>query len=373
MNIAVNTRLLIKNRLEGIGTYTFETLARITKMLPNYNFYFIFDRDYPDEFIFEKNIIPIVLRPSARHPILWFIWFEILLPKVLKKIKADLFLSPEGMMPHKLKIPSITVIHDINFEYFPRDTKFLHSIYYRFFFKKYAHNSSKIITVSNFSKKDIISKYNINKDKISYAYNGINKIYKPLKSSIKTKKKYSDNEDYFLFVGSINPRKNLNNLILAFNLFKNSSNCNTKLIIVGRIMYWDSKINKSYKSSKYKDDIIFLGEKNNFELVNIYSSALAFCFLSYFEGFGIPIIEAMKCGCPVIASNQTVIPEITQKAAVLVNPFNLKEISNQMMKIKKDINHRKFLSQMGIEQSKKYNWDDPSKLIVSKILELLKC
>ena len=138
-------------------------------------------------------------------------------------------------------------------------------------------------------------------------------------------------------------------------------------------MYWDSKINKSYKSSKYKDDIIFLGEKNNFELVNIYSSALAFCFLSYFEGFGIPIIEAMKCGCPVIASNQTVIPEITQKAAVLVNPFNLKEISNQMMKIKKDINHRKFLSQMGIEQSKKYNWDDPSKLIVSKILELLKC
>ena len=113
MNIAVNTRLLIKNRLEGIGTYTFETLSRITKMLPNYNFYFIFDRDYPDEFIFEKNIIPIVLRPSARHPILWFIWFEILLPKVLKKIKADLFLSPEGMMPHKLKIPSITVIHDI--------------------------------------------------------------------------------------------------------------------------------------------------------------------------------------------------------------------------------------------------------------------
>ena len=136
MRIAVNTRLLLKDKLEGIGWYTFETLSRIVKAHPNHDFYFIFDRAFSKEFVFAKNVHPIVLNPPTRHPILWYIWFEWRLPKLLKQINADVFLSPDGFLSLKSKIPSLAVIHDINFKHYPKNLKFLHRKYYNNFIKK---------------------------------------------------------------------------------------------------------------------------------------------------------------------------------------------------------------------------------------------
>ena len=139
MIIAVNTRLLIKNKLDGIGRFSFEVLKRLTIENPNIEFHFIFDRRFSTDFIFSKNIKTHILRPATRHPILWYFWFEIQLPKLLHKIKPDVFFSPDGFIPQKLKdIPTVTTIHDINFEHRPKDLHWLHSWYYRKYFKKYA-------------------------------------------------------------------------------------------------------------------------------------------------------------------------------------------------------------------------------------------
>ena len=132
MNIAVNTRLLLKNKLEGIGWFTFESLKRITTQHPEHHFFFIFDRDFSEEFIFSDNITPLIQFPPARHPFLFFAWFEYALPSLLNKLKPDLFLSPDGFLSLRYQGKSMNVIHDLNFEHYPEDLPALIRWYYRY-------------------------------------------------------------------------------------------------------------------------------------------------------------------------------------------------------------------------------------------------
>ena len=138
MNIAVNTRVLLKNRLEGIGWFTFETMKRIAQWHPEHKFYFIFDRPYDPEFIFSDNIEPIVISPQARHPVLFYYWFEKSIPKVLNQIKADAFISPDGYLSLNTNINSLAVIHDISFMHNPKDFPFGIRNYYQYFFPRFA-------------------------------------------------------------------------------------------------------------------------------------------------------------------------------------------------------------------------------------------
>ncbi len=164
MKIAINTRLLIKDKLEGIGYFTFEVLSRITKAHPEHEFYFFFDRKFSKEFIFSDNVKAIVLYPQARHPILFNIWFDFSVTKALKKYKIDIFLSPDGMLSLKTKVPQIAVIHDLNFEYYPKDLPANITKYYKSRFPKFAKTASSIITVSKHSKENIMSCYNISEN-----------------------------------------------------------------------------------------------------------------------------------------------------------------------------------------------------------------
>ena len=159
MKIAVNTRLLIENDLEGIGRFSYEILKNMASNNPDIQFDFIFDRPYSKKFLFNDNVTGHVLSPKTRHPFLWYYWFEIKLPKLLKKLNPDILLSPDGFIPMNFKIKKIAVIHDINFEHYPENLPFFHRKYYQFFFPKYAKLCDKIITVSNYSKEDISNKY----------------------------------------------------------------------------------------------------------------------------------------------------------------------------------------------------------------------
>ncbi len=376
MRIAVNTRLLLKDKLEGIGWYTFETLSRIVKAHPEHEFIFIFDRLYSEEFIFENNVTPIVLGPPTRHPILWYIWFEYKIPRLLKKLKIDLFLSPDGFLSLNSKTPSVAVIHDINFEHHPKDLKWSHSKFYRFFFRKYAHKASRIATVSEYSKKDISSEYGIDSNKIDVSLNGVNPGFHPieLKKQISTKQQYSSGKDYFLFVGALHPRKNIKRLLLAFDAFKQKTNSTNKLLIVGAKMWWNSELKETYENLPHKKDVIFTGRKTLSELNLLYASAQAFCFVPYFEGFGIPIVEAMKCGCPVITSNCTAMPEVAGEAALLVDPFNIDEIKEAMLKIENDNALRVALSEKGLIQAQKFSWNHTANTLWNSIEKVLdKC
>ena len=376
MRIAVNTRLLLKDKLEGIGWYTFETLSRIVKSHPEHEFYFLFDRPYSEEFVFEKNVHPIVINPPTRHPILWYIWFELRIPKILKQINADIFLSTDGFISLSCKTPSIAVIHDINFAHHPKDLKYEHRKFYNHFFKKYAKKATRIVTVSNYSKKDICNTYNIEESKIDVSLNGVNSKFHPigLHEQIAVRKKYSEGKDYFLFVGALHPRKNISRLLQAFDQFKSITKSSNKLLIVGAKMWWNKDLKTSFENLQHKEDVIFTGRKNLEELNQLYASALAFCYIPYFEGFGIPIIEAMKCACPVITSNCTAMPEVAGDAALLVNPFEISEIANTMITLNTNSELRSELSARGQIHSQHFNWNKTANALWDSIEKVLdKC
>ncbi len=374
MKIAVNTRLLIKDKLEGIGWFTFENLKRITTQHPEHEFYFFFDRKFSDEFVFAKNVHPLVVHPQARHPFLYYLWFEYSIPRALKKVNANLFFSPDGYLSLKTDVPSINVFHDLNFEHYPLDLPSLERKYYRTFFPKYAAKAKRIATVSEYSKSDISELYGVDKNKIDVVYNGANESFKPLDESSKLaiRKTFTSGFPYFLFVGSLHPRKNLARLFSAFDQFKNQDNQGIKLMIVGEKKWWTESIKAAYENMKYKDEVIFTAHLNSENLHKVLASALALTYVSYFEGFGIPIVEAFYCDTPVITSNVTSMPEVAGDAALLIDPFSIDSIAEAMQKISTDEKLRNSLVEKGRERRKTFSWQKTSERLWNSIEKAMK-
>jgi glycosyltransferase involved in cell wall biosynthesis len=358
LRIAVNTRFLLKDKLEGIGWFSAESLSRITRQHPEHEFIFLFDRPFDSSFIFSSNITPIVIPPAARHPFLFYIWFELMLPDALAKSGADIFLSPDGFLSLKSKVPSIAVMHDLNFEHNPSDLPWLVRKYYLYYFPKFAAHAARIATVSEFSKKDISSLYGIPEDKIDVVYNGAGEQFMPLPASeqVKIRSQFSDGRDYFLYVGALHPRKNLANLFKAFDHFKESDTRGMKLIVVGARYWWTDAIKHAYENMRHRDDVIFTGRISSADLRKVMASAFALTYVSYFEGFGIPLVEAFNCDTPVITSNITSMPEVAGDAAILIDPYDYMSISAAMLKLAKDPVYRNALIEKGKLRRNQFSW-----------------
>ena len=180
LKIAVNTRLLLKDKLEGIGWVAYETLRRMVVQHPQDEFYFIFDHKPDPMFLFADNVKPVALFPPARHQFLFVAHFEFALPLALRCIKPDLFFSPDGYLSLRTKVPSVAQFHDLNFEHFPNDMPKLALWHYKRYFPRYARKANRIVTVSDFSKRDIVECYHVDPNKIDVAYNGANALFVPI-------------------------------------------------------------------------------------------------------------------------------------------------------------------------------------------------
>lgn len=368
MRIAINTRFLLTSKMEGFGWYTYEISKRLVEMHPEHEFFFFFDRPFDEKFIFGRNVTPIVLRPPARHPILFYIWFEWSVKRALKKHKIDLFFSPDGYLSLGSSVRQIGVIHDLNFEHFPKDVPWVPRTYLKYFFPKFAHKAEKIITVSQYSKDDIVKTYNIDPSKIHVAWNGASDKFIPLSDKEKTevRNEICQGEEYFLFVGAIHPRKNVTRLLQAFEKFKKETNSSVKLVIVGTPLWKNAQTDFAI-SEKIKSEIIFTGHLSLDELAKIMGAAKIFCFVPYFEGFGIPLVEAMKCGTPILSGNLTSLPEVAGDAALYCYPMNVEDIASKMIALNNDELLRMQLSEKGIQRSKEFDWNKSAEA-VSKVL-----
>ena len=284
MRIAVNTRFLIKDQLEGIGRFTYEVLRRIVQHHPEHEFIFFFDRPYDESFVFAANVTPVVLRPPARHPVLWWWWFERALPRAMKKHNVDLLLSPDGYLSLKSKVKTVMVTHDLAFEHYPEQVPWLARKYYQYFMPRYNQRADRIVTVSEFTKKDVHQKYNVDKNKIDVAHNGCREGFKPLTAyEIATiRKEYADGEPYFFYVGAVHPRKNVHRLIAAFDRFKKRTNSSVKLLIAGRFGWQTGPVKTAYEQARFKDDIVFLGFVEDKELPRLMGASLALTYVSPF-------------------------------------------------------------------------------------------
>lgn len=358
MRIGINTRFLIDGKMEGIGWYTFEITKRLIENHPEHEFILFYDRPWSEKFEFGNNSKNVLLRPQARHPFLFKIWFDYSVTRALKKHKIDLFFSPDGYLSLKTDIPQIPVIHDINFEHFPEDlpNKFLK--YYKTNFPLFAEKAKNIITVSNYSKEDIISTYRVDEAKITSIWNGASDSFHPASSEeeiITTRKKYCEGKPYFLFVGALHPRKNLKRLIEAYNKYCNYESDPMQLVIVGAELWKNSK--KDINGLIKNQNIHLTGRLPISELSAVMRAAEVFVFVPYFEGFGIPLVEAMKSGIPIIAGNKTSLPEIAGEAAIYCDPFDPNDISARLSELSSSREMRNELSSKGLNRAEIFSWD----------------
>ena len=369
MQIVVNTRLLLKNKLEGIGGFVFHTLKLLTTQNPNWHFIFLFDRDYDPSFLFNDNVTPVVLTPQARHPVLFYIWFEFSVAQFLNDVKPDLFLSPDGYLSLRSSVRQLAVIHDINYMHHPQDIPWLNRWYYRHFFPKFAIKADRIVTVSEFSKSDIVKYFGVSAEKVDVVFNGVSPVFVPntLLDTMVIKEKYTKGADYFVFVGALHPRKNIERLLKAFDGYKAKTRSATKLVIVGKKLWWTKSLEQAYESLKHKDEVVFTGRLETTELAKVVAGALALVYVSYFEGFGVPILEGFAAETAVITSNITSMPEVAGDAAHLVDPYDIGAIAEGLHKIETDLAYRKDLIEMGRKRKAAFSWEKTTALLQSSI------
>jgi glycosyltransferase involved in cell wall biosynthesis len=372
MKIAISARMLKEVPDDGISRFTFEVVKRLTRSNPSHNFVLIFDRKFDSNLLFSDNTEGIILRPATRHPLLWYYWHEWQLPVILKKTCSDLFLSPDGIISLRSTIPSIPVIHDINFYHRPHDIPLPTSLYYRYFFRKFARKASRILTVSDFSRNDISTFLDIDQKLIDVAYNGVSEYFIPstFAETEKFREKLTGGEPYFLFVGNFSPRKNIPGVINAYNLFRSSSKFNHKLVLTGGKLFLNRETDQLIKDSPWSSDIVLTGSVPHQELRILYSSATALIFVPWFEGFGIPAAEAMRCGTPVILSDTTSLPEIGGGAALFVSPGNTTGICQAMEKIITDDKLRTSMISGGLIESQRFTWDGCAERVWQSIVKV---
>ncbi|MHB1375929.1 MAG: glycosyltransferase family 4 protein [Candidatus Humimicrobiaceae bacterium] len=283
-------------------------------------------------------------------------------PIELKGFKTDILHCPDYIIPPSINKNIVLTIHDLSFYRFPEFN-------FDWFIKKYqamvlknAKRAKIIIADSQSTRQDIIDFMKIDPQKIKVVYLAADRKFKvlaPGQLKSETPEKFNISKKFILNVGTIEPRKNLKTLIKAFNIFKNnySSSKDFQLVIAGKTGWKSEETFDEYKKSPYKDEIIFTGEVNDEDLVQLYNQASLFVYPSIFEGFGLPVLEAMSCALPVIATDTSSVPEVYPNEEFLLDPFDEKKMAQKINLVLADNNKRDDLIKFSIENSKKFSWE----------------
>ncbi len=369
MRIAVNTRFLLPGRMEGIGRFTWEVARRIAAQHPEHEFYFLFDRPFYPDFIPAPNVHPVVVYPPARHPLLWYLWFEWAVPAALRRSRADVFLSPDGYCSLSSPVATVMVTHDLAHVHFPDAVPPMVRKYYDHFVPQYLRRAEKVVAVSAFTARDIQAQYRIPRDKIHIACNGCDPAFQPLPESEKqiVRAQYSGNAPYFFYIAAIHPRKNAERLIAAFDDFKTRTGAPCKLLLAGRLAWQTGTLHDALAGATHRKDIQLLGYVPDEALPRLTGAALALTYVSLFEGFGVPLLEAMHCDVPLLCSDAASMPEVAGEAALYVDPHTTASISSGMERLWKEEALRAALVEKGRMQRQRFSWDQAAQVVMDAV------
>lgn len=362
MKIAVNTRLLRAHKLEGIGRFTHEICKRLVQQHPEAHFYFLFDAPFASEFVYGPNVTPLWLPPPARRAWLWDIWFDASLPLFFKAIRPDVFFSPDGHLPRNSQIPSVPVIHDLNFEHHPEWVPAWAARYYKERFPVFAQQATSIITVSDFSKTDIASRYGTAPEKVVVAPNAASEIFRPLTAPELTtvRARITQGTPYFFGVGALNPRKNLVRTIQAFDQWCQQTNQPHQLVLAGGAMFNAGAIFEARAAAAFPNRIHFLGRLEDADLAATMAASSGLVYASLFEGFGIPILEAFQCGIPVLTAQNSSLTEVGGPAAIYCDA---KDLSSMAAGFEELAHASEVRIAAGFKQAAQFSWDASAALV----------
>ncbi len=357
MNIGIDARAARWYRGTGIGTYTYQLIYNIN-LMDKINRYLLF---LPDENLSDLNPGDNIDIRAISEDKKENFWEEIDIPNILNDTGIDVYLVPQNGigLPKEKNCPFIITLHDVIPYRMPETVGPQYLNIYSKEIPEIIPMTDAIITVSNYSKEDIAKSLNYPLDKIFVTPLAAEDIYFPRNRSICrdfVRKKYGIGDKFILYVGGFSPRKNIKGLIEAFSIIKDKLKEPYKLVILGKKgrSYYD------YRDTAYnlglKDDVIFTGYVPVDELPLFYNAAHMFCYPSFYEGFGLPPLEAMACGTPTIASNVTSIPEVLGDDAVYINPQDINDISEKLLTLIEDKDFHLQMSFKGLRRSSMYSW-----------------
>lgn len=295
------------------------------------------------------------------------------IPKILTQKKVDIVVEPRHFGPFNLpkKIKRVTVIHDLSPLHFPEWHQFVSRKLQQLFLPSILRKADYIITNSEFTANDVITHFPFTAKKTKGILLGKENFFQPQSNPV-ILKKHHISAPFILHTGTIEPRKNLIFLVNAFEVLKQQTKTPLQLVLVGKLGWKHGSILEAINNSPFKADIKLLGYVDRAELPVLYTAATAFVCPSHFEGFGLPLLEAMSCGTPTIVSNVSSLPEIMGSAGLLFPPNNQAILNQQINQLLSNKSLRQSLSEKSLARAAKFNWEKTAKETLKIFEELLK-
>lgn len=356
MIIGIEAQRIFRKNKHGMDYVVLQEIKEL-QQIDTENEYYVFVKPGEDRCVESTKNVHIIELTCPSYPL----WEQWALPRAAKKYGVEILHCTSNTAPIWCNIPLVLTLHDIIFLE-PRD-KQNHSLYQnmgwlyrRLDVPKILNKCRRIITVSNFEMENIISKLGIPRERMAMIYNGYNNWFKPIEETSDVTKKYIADEGYFFFLGNTDPKKNTERTLVAYSKYLQQSDVKRKLLMADLDAEYLNGIIQRNHIENIKEHILMPGYIVNSDLPYIYNGAFAFLYTSLRESFGIPLLEAMACGTPVITSNTSSMPEIAGHNAILVNPESSDEIAEMMLQLERDEDFYEKQKAIGLERAKLFSW-----------------
>ena len=356
MRIGIEAQRIFRKNKHGMDYVVLEEIKELQKS-DTRNEYFVFVAPGEDRCLQDSKNVHIIEIGNNFYPL----WEQFSLPRAVNQLNLDMLHCTSNTAPIRCKIPLILTLHDIIFLE-PRDKSnksFYQDMgwrYRRFVVPKILKKCKRIITVSDFEFNNIITKLQIPEEKMVMIYNGYNQWFRPVEDTELIYQQYIEEPGYFFFLGNTDPKKNTERTLIAYSKYLELSNVKRKLLMADLDRGYLEEIINRNDIGNIRDHIIMPGYIKNADLPFIYNNAFAFLYTSLRESFGIPLLEAMACGTPVITSNTSSMPEIGGPEVIMVNPQNVQEITEKMLLLEKDEALYQKQKEIGIIRAQQFSW-----------------
>jgi glycosyltransferase involved in cell wall biosynthesis len=351
MKIVFDARVL-GDRMHGISRYCLNLLQRLLAL------------DQDNEYLILTGLADVEdwFKPMGKvrwirtDAALYSLKEQIVIPFLVRRERFDLFHSPTFTIPLTLASQGIITIHDLIPIIFPKDFGFRHRLFFRLVVRRVVSKCRKVFTVSEHSRQDIISKLQGHQERIVISPNGLDGFWEPKPKDPAFSLRHRLDQGYMLFVGNPKPHKNFNRVLSAFKLLVEDDHYSGNLVSVG--------LAPRNVPSELQDRVLFVPYCDDRDLGLFYSGADLLAAPSLYEGFGLPVLEAMACGCPVLISDQGALPEIAGEAGIPVNPYDIHDIKEGMKKILSDPDLRRILKDQGLKRSGYFSWEKTARIVL---------
>ena len=365
MRIGIEAQRIFRKNKHGMDYVVLEEIRELQK-IDTRNEYFVFVAPGEDKCLEDSKNVHILEIGGDFYPL----WEQVTLLKAANELNLDMLHCTSNTAPIRCKIPLILTLHDIIFLE-PRDKtnkSFYQNMgwfYRRLVVPRILKKCKRIITVSNFERNNILSKLDIPQERITMIYNGYNQWFRPVEDAYQVYKKYIDSSGYFFFLGNTDPKKNTERTLIAYSKYLEKSDIKRKLLMADLDKTYLNSIIERNHIENIVHRIVMPGYIVNKDLPYIYNKSFAFLYTSLRESFGIPLLEAMACGTPVITSNTSSMPEIGGPDAILINPEDPDEIAEKMLQLERDEAFYQQQKEMGPKRAQYFSWQQTAEQLLN--------